>query len=598
MAKLDAWKALPETVQLVTGLPTLAKMYLSTQPVPSGELTAISNAELAVGWPAQIVSRASARRATTAKLWVGPTATSIGLFPPPELSPGLGWLVDFGRPRPMPTEVMETDFFTKNNYGLDETTANYSTRWANPMWAKMVAELMLGIDLVLIDSTAVVGIPGKWHVDTTAATTITNEIKTRSSADVLVVAIRYGTGDAEGGYHGSRTVYARFVKPVSMRGITGFVFSQACVDVPYLNANIDGRHIICSAVVGEAGWKPVIELQKNPTHMFDTTVSVTFGTGQNYMVSSRALWVDHVIDAEVVQSLPWPSALGAGPHKAGISCFNVYRVGDPEFVSRTSFPGALTWDAATKTLTVAEKRLFLTWSGARLVDMNPNLTADEKTKLSAQTFVTMIDEEPGDKKVLLTDLDFYDSMVDNDIVVAEQVLVPATEDTEVVTFGMAEERANRGDRRIHHQIWNTNLTTIGDIGYVLISGDANAGGVNAEMRTLAGVLIPGTKDDCLFAILNRVPYRFGTVLNVVGDEFTAAFGVSYSEVMAEAGSLAMQKQFDEKRAFDGKVPDMHAVGVSTWTAQMLVQHAINRKQLSSFVVASIVMATAARKKLT
>lgn len=596
MAKASNWKALPSYRRIDTGMPSCPVIGVATSALPAADLLAIADKEAADGWPAPIIARAAARRSNVTKMWVGPKGICFGSEP--ELSiagRNMNWIKTIARERP-PNHLYNVGTYPLSTAGIvpNDGTINIpelDTMYESLDHASALVRYLVGDDSLIVTSMTAMRPANQmapFYIDDYMAG-LPEPIE--GHFVVAYAARAYKTWPAPGAdHHGTAQTFAvcQVAKRPEYEGIEKMVFHHAAASWADSSSTYEGAMLSLSGIKCQPGlW--------NLMQVFDPMLS-----GVNYRPGGNRYYCKYFAPTVLNEAAPGPLFGGLTPAASvhassqlnGIHALDVYHIGDPEFAENIALLGDVAVSASG--WQIADTSLFIEWRGERLIDMNPSMAEVDRQRLRGKYITTHMSDTALYDSVSLTNLSMYADATDAGLNLATEIFMPAKEGNPAVTFAEAVTRANAADKRLFHRIVGHEPNLAESIAVVKIVDHPTL----PNTRSCVGYYAGGTttdKDVCMLAVAGGA-----AVVNAssfVGDVVVDFFGLTETELRANNYRVMRKFEFSEGYVFRGAVPDVRKLDTPVKTAQLLVQHALNRKSFSQFAVGAVTMASVARRQL-
>lgn len=596
MPKLHDWLASPKTKAVVIDSSLVPKMYVSTVGLTSSELSAVAAKEVADGWPAAVVDRATTRRQAKMRLYVGPKGLSIGDVPSEDIAPGLAKLSRVIR------QPVGVRFWRKpaasNDSVVSRVRALYTDNWATDSacvgfiknW--LIRDPALSTLAVVYSSYINSGNP---EVGQTA---FFDACQADNDDQYLHVGftVKAGVGGSGNTSDGRTTVVVRFEKG-GWHGVRGIWFGpQYSGSALIANTSPNDRGWAISMIVADQGfseyvniWRPGLAVRvatTRPTGILTTSANMTSWSHLDVL--------EHGLSP--VEAVGWwQRSRSLFEQRHNVWKQDVYGIGTPEFVNRFTVVG----DSTDGYQTVTGALLGFEWDGARLADMYPAMSSHDKDQVSSLLISTVVHREKVAPACSLTDLYVEQLHQENGMTVADKVFKDAvTQGTErypAMTFAEAVARANEIDDTVwHRQIIAKD--TLDEVDLVRLTGTTDA----TVVTCYSGSTVVSTDPDAgLVAFMLGAECDVSTwVPGLTADPFMEAWGINQYDITHSTDKLRIKLEFDEAYVYGHGLPFRSKLTRGSRTAMLMHHAAMSRKQFSSFVVGSALMASNARKLLT
>lgn len=596
MAKASNWKALPSYRRIDTAMPSCPVIGVATAALPAADLLAIADKEAADGWPAPIVSRTAARRANVTKMWVGPKGICFG--PQPDLSiagRNMNWIKTIARERP-PNHLYNVATYPLSTAGIvpndgSVTIPKLDTMYESLDHAAALVRYLVGDETLLVTSMTAMRPANQFtagYIDDYMA----GLPEPLEGHFVVAYASRsYKTYPAPGADdRGIAQTFAvcQVAKRPEYEGIEKMVFHHSAGTWADSASTYEGAMLSLSGIKCQPGlW--------NLMQVFDpklTGVHHRTGGGRSYCKYFSPTVLDTSAPGALFCGLTPAASVHSSSQLNGIRALDVYHIGDPEFAENVAFLGDVT--ASASGWTMSDTSMFIEWRGERLIDMNPSMAEVDRERLRGKYITTHMSDTALYDSVSLTNLSMYADAADAGLNLATEVFMPAKEGNPAVTFAEAVTRANAADKRLFHRIVGHEPNLAEQIAVVKIINHPTV----ANSRSCVGYYAGGTttdKDVCMLAVAGGAAVINGS--SFVGDVVVDFFGLTEAELRANNYRVMRKFEFSESYVFRGAVPDVRKLDAPVKTAQLLVQHALNRKSFSQFAVGAVTMASVARRQL-
>lgn len=561
--------------------------YVSTTQPSIEALTLVSDAEIAVGWPAAIVNLATERRKNKKTLWAGPAGVSlqnVGRLAPSEImSPGFGEVRHLlGRIKclTIPTrdsalEGTDPGWRTSMNTHLDGI-ANTPERFIEEMTGRT------GLQVV---SKVVAG----FSSFDTNATALMSSLPAGVDEVVFVFDLPGYVYSGNPGRWGNR-VTCVVKAPGLLPGVRGVLIRPVMTTSIWPDFT---RHEKCGySIAAMAVADGFVQLMDEYVPEYNLAAGAAGTSARDFSRHSPNKPLNSIVVTGYATGTtdPWGVTATAFEHAHSVWRKDVYHIGDPEFCDGFTVLG--TYDANLK---FSSRDLYFEWAGSKLAAMKPEISPADAAALSKLYVTSRVADQAIPFEVKLANLDLEKMLTENGKTCKDEVILKSrVEDGETlpdITFADAEKRAVDLDRRIYHKVL-TGFGSASDVDYITLSGPNNAGVAKAWSN---GV-------DMQWDI-NRIMMALSTgeypVIDTYGgiDPYSDIFGYSITHILQGSAASDVRFDFDEAVVFGEKLPIVERLGDNERTAMMLMWSALARKQFSSFTIGAAQMASLARKKL-
>lgn len=600
MAKLQDWIADSRTLAVTTDSSLVPKFFVSPIGPSASDLFAVANKELSDGWPAAVVDRCTLRRKSMSTLYVGPSGLSIGPLPAEDICPSLGRI---SRRIRQPRGVR---FF----WQPDEPSSAVYAR-ARKIWTDHFAE-----------DTAVVGfIKNRLLNDGTVtfvSTLYAQRNAGRDMSDGLVVFEQACAADIDDQYlhvgfhlwlgaadvggdssnHGSSiTIVMRFTKG-DWKGVRGMWYSpQYAQSKLIFNTAADVRGWTIGRMYVDSGFKYYLGRWFPSLRVNTDSIAAATVPARNQNTMSAFVYTECIeMGIDPREAVSWweqPQSLFESRH--GLWHRDVYTIGNPEFVNRFTALG----NSSDGYRTVINTTLGFEWDGSRLSDMNPSMSAADREQVSKLYIATVVHPDKLDPGCRLDDLYVEQLHIQNEKTVAEEVFKKAMtandETLPAMNFREAIVAANQVDDTVWHR-QSLAESEITEIDLVRITGTTD----NTVVSSYDGsVLVSQDPGYGLVAyMLGAELDTYSWVPGLTNDPIREAWDVTQFDLDNNTDKLRIRLEFDENYVYGYGLPLRGKLSRGERTAMLMLHGAMSRKQYSSFVVGSAVMAANARRLLT
>lgn len=597
MAKLSDWGANALTKRIDTDLSILPCFYVSKIGPNASELTAVSNKELADGWPTEMVQLNTVRRQAKYPFYVGPNGLSLGAKPAYDIAPSLNTALSLLKP---PKGLR---YLNRGDMYVDRANmqAMYETHFLGAPACISYAQRLVGQELEHLSNLRL-GVGGGFSTAASLAAMIA-QTAAACEADVndeflhVGYQVHFGWYDAwgQGDWNGpSVSFVGRFRRPAGMKGLRGMVYTPLHYGSGIANNTYaDRQGWGMSRIFGDRGIDKYLR-QKYPA----LTIRMAEGTEvvvDNYKNLDSA-WNEVVLHQfganPTAPATWWGSSRTLFEEKNDVWYEEVYAIGNPEFANRTSVVGV--WNDTR----ISGAKLSLDWDGDRLAAVSPQLAVVDKERLSKLFVSSVVYPQPLAFDGKLDDLYVEQLYKQNELSVADEVFLSSKvvdgESIPEATFAEVLAEANLNKPQVWHRMTSSEFASF-EVDRVAISGSD----VAVSVTSYVGLTVAST--DVQYGMMCYLHGSFldtsGWTGGIVQDPIMAAWGISSSDFASQKDKIAMKKQFDEGTIYGPGAPFLENLGPGDRTAMSMVQVGVNRKSFSSFVVGSCMMAANARKIL-
>lgn len=596
MAKMSDWKdnTLTKPVELTSSL--VPKFYVSKVPPSASDLSAVAAKETADGWSNAVVDRNSARRIAKHDLYVGPLGLSIGNSPLEDIAPslaeslgkikqcrGLRWVgVDSGH---QAADKLRFSQMWEQNLGTQDAAVAFTRNMLISDGLTLGSVVLWETDAILDDGAIMVN------------RVLAEQAEADQDDQYLHVGISvWGAPKVDAGEHRLNAVF-RFLKNGSWRGIRALYYCpiyRASMWFTGWGPNPDMTGWTLSRIYADSGFSKYLRLKRPGMIVVDTPKT-------DYLPSWQAVTDDNWSKVETVefgvdptdQVTWWQHGRTLFEEKHDVWYEQVYAIGNPEFVNRFSAVGSWTSERS-----LAVSALVFDWDGQRLADMTPTMAEADKEQVKSLYISTAITDVGASSACALGDL-FVESLYQqNGQTVANEVYKKAqqngSETLPAMTFAEAITAANKVDTRVWHRQTLSEASAF-EVDVVKISGTSDA----VTVLSYDGASV--VSSDASFGLmcylngawLDTADWRGG----MEPDPYRAAWGISKYDIDNNSDKIKIQKEFDEATAYGPGAPLLSKLSGGKRTAMLMGQAAMSRKQFSSFVIGSAILASNARKIL-
>lgn len=598
MAKMIDWLAHGSTYAVETASSLVPKFYVSLVPPSGSDLAAVAAKEVADGWPPAVVDRNSARRVQKHQLFVAHNGISIGPNPLEDIAPSIGTSLSRLK-APKGIRFIPLG----DGKDPDRMRAIYADWFADSGKVANFARAYLIDD----GSMAIASVPF-WSINMTDNSDITAQMNALCDADTndefLHVAVSVWLGVTVPGVTGAApkpdTVSARaiirFIKGDSWRGVRGLYYRPTYIQSGWVDATYaNSQGWMLARVWADNGIDEYLRYRHPGAALnvvSNSTQPLTGHVGTDYII--ERMEIVHCGLNPTVAVDWWGGARTLFAEKHNIWHREVYAIGNPEFVNRFSIIGP--FDAGKKS---ASTTLCFDWDGQRLAEMSPNMKEADKAEVTKIFVSTVVTNDAASASCSLSDLYVEQLHQENGKSVADEIykkeMVANGETLPAMTFAEAIAEAKKADTRVWHRQSISEASAF-DVDVVRVTGTSDAVTVTCyDGKTAISV----DKNFALMCVL------FGAQLDTTGwlgglvaDPYMATWGISKFDMDNNSDKIRIQKEFDEATVYGPGAPMLSKLSGGARTAALMGQVAMSRKQFSSFVVGSAVIAANARRVLT